>query len=55
MKKLKVHIRQVILCELSNNKNATEIAKKMFSIHRQGVITDKFESGFQSFVLMTHY
>ena len=54
MEELKVHIWHVILWEFKNNKNTTtETAKKICSVHGQGVITycwvrnqfSKFPSG----------
>ena len=35
---VKVHIWRVILWEFKNNKNATETAKKIFSVHGQNII-----------------
>ena len=51
--RLKVHNQYVIFCEIRNNKNAKETAKKIYSVYNQGVITDcqvwkcfsKFHSG----------
>ena len=40
MEELKVHIWHVMLWEFKNNKNATETAKKISSIHGHRVITD---------------
>ena len=40
MKEVKLHIWHVMLWEIKKNKNTTERAKKIFSIHGQGVITD---------------
>ena len=46
MVKLKVHIRHQLLWKLKNNKkkNATETAKKIFSVCGQGVITNGHNS-----------
>ena len=40
MEELKVYIRQAMLWVFKRNKNATETAKKISSVHGQGVITD---------------
>ena len=40
MKELKVHIQHLMLHTLKNNKNATERAKKIFSLYGKGVISD---------------
>ena len=40
MEELKVHIKHVMLWVLKNNKNLTETAKKISSVHGQGLITD---------------
>ena len=39
-KKLKLHIRHVMLREFKNNKTTTETAKKNSCVFDQGVITD---------------
>ena len=40
MEDLKVHIQDVMLWELKNNKNAIETTKKTFRIYSQGAITE---------------
>ena len=40
MEELKVYVQYVMLWEFENNKNDTEMAKKICSVYDQGVLTD---------------
>ena len=49
MDELKVHNRQLILWEVTYNKNATEKAKKFFECSQLRCLTAKSETGFWKF------